>query len=83
MSDEDFLVAEIPKNSREMIRVMVRRFRGQEFIDLRIFVDIAGEPKATAKGVAIRHNLVIKVVEALLAAEHVSTQGQANRAVLR
>lgn len=69
MSD-DLVIAQIPKNSRETIVVRRATFRGQRFIDVRVFVEVSfGELRPTQKGVAIRPDLINQVVAALLAAK--------------
>jgi len=67
---DHLVIAQIPKNSREVIVVRRTTFHGKPFVDLRVFVDIGGgELRPSQKGVAIRPDLIDQVVAALLAAE--------------
>jgi len=67
---DHLVIAQIPKNSREVIVVRRTTFHGNAFVDLRIFVDVGdGTLRPSQKGVAIRPDLVDQVVAALLAAE--------------
>jgi hypothetical protein len=51
------LIADIEKNSREIIRVEVTEFKGRELINLRIwYSDFDGSFKPTQKGVALDIN---------------------------
>lgn len=61
------LIADIEKNSREIIRVEVTEFKGRELINLRIwYSDFDGSYKPTQKGVAIDINHYDKLKEAVL-----------------
>jgi hypothetical protein len=67
--DQGQLVASIVKNSRESLRVSLARCREHDYIDLRLFADNGVEQVPTRKGIAIRPDLLPKVIEALQDAE--------------
>lgn len=52
-------VCELPKNSRETIRFRLGEYQGHKFVDMRIFINEAGEdgkpknPAPTKKGLAV------------------------------
>jgi len=53
------MVAEIPKNSREVLRVSRTTFKGHDLLDVRVFyLDPTGvdEPKPTKKGLTLSLN---------------------------
>ena len=59
-------IFEIPKNSREMIRVAREDFKGHDIINLRVFYDAGeGEYRPTKKGVAFSAALLPEVLKAL------------------
>lgn len=48
------IIADLKKNSREIIRIDVSEFKGKELINIRVwFEDISGGYKPTQKGVAL------------------------------
>jgi len=48
------IVSELPKNSRETIRLRLGEYKGHRFIDLRLFLTLDGQgPVPTKKGVAV------------------------------
>lgn len=60
------LIADIEKNSREIIRVEVTEFKGRELINLRIwYSDFDGSYKPTQKGVALDINQFEKLKDAI------------------
>lgn len=71
MSDApaDIVIAEIEKNRRERIRVQLRAFKGNRFVDIRAF--FAGDDGwiATGKGLAIKPALLDEVIEGLRKAQ--------------
>lgn len=60
------IIAEIPKNSREVYRITQRTFNGYALIDLRIWFDDAttGELRP-GKGVSIKVDALPEIVAAL------------------
>jgi hypothetical protein len=60
------LIADIEKNSREIIRVEVTEFKGRELINLRIwYSDFDGSFKPTQKGVALDISQYAKLKDAI------------------
>jgi hypothetical protein len=72
MSD---IIFELPKNSRETIRLSLREYKGHRFVDLRIFFNDDGKDSiATRKGLAVSPTLwpefkkaLVKIEAAMLA----------------
>jgi hypothetical protein len=61
------LIADIEKNSREIIRVEVTEFKGRELINLRVwYSDFDGSYKPTQKGVAIDISHYEKLKDAVM-----------------
>jgi len=51
------IIADIDKNSREIIRIDISEFKGKELINIRIWYhDMDGTVKPTQKGVALDIN---------------------------
>ena len=70
MDDSYHLIATVPKNSREEVRVALSEFRGAAFVDLRIFADMGHEDRSpTKKGIAIKPASLPALIEALQAAQ--------------
>lgn len=64
--DAERLLATIPKNRREEIRITRSAFNGHEFVQLRVwFRADDGEMRPGKAGISIRPNQVDEVVEAL------------------
>ena len=59
---------EIKKNSQEIIRVESKEYKGNKFVDCRVyFLDKdSGEYRPTKKGISFNHNVAKEVIEALL-----------------
>jgi hypothetical protein len=51
MSDK--VIARMEKNSREEIRFSVQEYRGTDLIDIRVYLDNAGEYRPTKKGISV------------------------------
>lgn len=66
--DEGSVIAEFEKNSREVVRVSLTEYKGQELLDVRAYYQSAGEWKP-GKGLALRRSLVTPLRKALQAAE--------------
>ena len=64
----DTLISTIEKNRRERFQVAIRTFKGRRMVDLRVYADNGVETVATAKGVAIRPELIGDIISALEAA---------------
>jgi len=65
------VVAVIPKNSQDEVRVGFNQFGGYNLLDLRVFTEPrgGGERVATKKGVSLRIGLLPHLIGALLEAE--------------
>ncbi len=60
------LIAEIPRNMRERIRVEINEFKKHRFINCRVwFQDEQGKWHPTRKGIALKDEVVDEVIEAL------------------
>lgn len=60
------LVATIPKNSREKIRVSRDEYNGHDLINLRIFYDAGeGDMRPSKKGLAFKVSILPEMMEAL------------------
>jgi len=65
-SSGDEIIAEIPKNQREVYRVVRRSFKGYKLVDVRVWFDDSetGDLRP-GKGVSIKAELLPDVVKAL------------------
>jgi hypothetical protein len=64
------VIADLPRNGRERVRVAVSEFKGARFADLRIYGTAAdGSTVPTKQGVAIRRAILSQVIAALQEAE--------------
>ena len=65
-STADEIVCEIPKNGREVYRVMRRTFKGHKLVDVRVWFDDAttGELRP-GKGVSLKLESLPEIVAAL------------------
>jgi Transcriptional Coactivator p15 (PC4) len=70
----DILIAEIPKNKRETIRVQLRSFKGSRNVDARVFVNGEDAPIATGKGLSIRPDLLPAIIEGLAKAQEAARE---------
>ncbi len=69
----DLLIVDLPKNSRELVRVAIREFRGCRNVDLRVYAENGRqEVVPTAKGISIKPALLRPVIDALREAERVA-----------
>jgi hypothetical protein len=60
------IIATIPKNTRENIRIGLGSFKGYELFSLRVWIDKdEGEPIPTSKGITCAVALLPAVIEAL------------------
>ena len=59
---------DIQKNKKEIIRVETSEFKGNKFIDCRVYYksDDSGEYLPTKKGIAFSHKIAKQVIEAIL-----------------
>ena len=58
---------DIPKNTREVIRVQRTQFKGYELVDVRVFYqdEDAGEYRPSRKGISLKQNLLPQLINAL------------------
>ncbi|TGK03173.1 transcriptional regulator [Leptospira langatensis] len=64
------VIRDIDKGKGEIIRVEISEFKGNKYLNLRIwYTDSEGEYKPTQKGIAIPVGLYAEVKDAILAAE--------------
>lgn len=73
------IVAEFEKNSREVVRVSLTEYKGQDLLDVRAFYQDGGEWKP-GKGLALRRDLVTPLRKALQAAEKAARADRASEA---
>jgi hypothetical protein len=62
------VIGVLEKNSTSKIKVMLREYKGKEFVDIRTYFDDEGEWKPTKKGVTISPGKVNELVRLLNAA---------------
>jgi hypothetical protein len=68
MSSPVKVFMDLPRG-RDVLRVSASTFKNREYIDIRVwYTDRDGDLKPTAKGVSIRPDAVLDVVQALQAA---------------
>lgn len=66
---EEIILAEIRKNARECYRVRLSEFKRFRFVDIRLFYGDEGDRKPSAKGVAIKPDVLPEVIAALQEAQ--------------
>ena len=59
-------MVEIKKNNTEIIRIKQSEFKGNKFIDCRVFYEKDGEYLPTKKGIAFSPSVTKKIVEGIL-----------------
>ena len=63
------LIAELPKNRRETLRISLDEYQGHQLLSLRIWYrDDAGELRPGNKGLAVRVDQAPALADAMLAA---------------
>ena len=68
------LVAEIPKNKRETLRVSLDDYMGHRLLNLRVWVDGKnGQQVPTKAGVSVRIDLIPELQQALVDAAEMAT----------
>jgi len=69
MSDTaEIVLAEMPKNAAETIRILATEFNGHELADIRVWAKQGTTP--TKKGLVIRRAQIPGLIEALRAAQN-------------
>lgn len=64
---------DLPKNSKETLRIARETFKGHELINVRVFYEAEdGSLRPTKKGVSLRVDMLADVIEALQALSKVS-----------
>ena len=66
---EPRVVASIPKNSRDEIKVSLNTFAGQRLVDVRIYSEIDGVVRPTKKGISLARERLPDLIRALQQAE--------------
>ncbi|GAB5098546.1 transcriptional coactivator p15/PC4 family protein [Caballeronia sp. HLA56] len=71
--DQDKVVMDIQKSATQRIRIIHRRYKGREYVDIRLVVaNAAGEFVPTQKGIMLRPELLPQIIQGLtLAAREV------------
>lgn len=71
MSAQPIVIAEIVKNSREVLKVTLSRYQGHALADVRVFVPVDGMDclTPTKKGVSVRVGLLDEIIAALTKAK--------------
>lgn len=65
------LIAEVPKNMNESIRVSINEYKGHKFVDCRVFYeDNNGTWRPTKKGIALNNGAIEDIIKALQKAKH-------------
>jgi hypothetical protein len=64
------IIKDIEKNATNKIRVSITEFKGNNYIDVRVYYeDEGGEYKPTKKGVTFRPDQISQLMDGLLQAE--------------
>lgn len=66
------VIAVLPKNRRESLRIALDQYQGSNLVDLRVVVELSetgGLATPTRKGVALRVEMLSDLIEALGKAE--------------
>ena len=63
------IIGEMPKNSREVLRVSLGRFKEHNTFDARVWANREGDPIPTKSGITARIELLPALVKLLTAAE--------------
>lgn len=70
MADQDVLVATIPKNGREEIRVSLTEFKGYDLVNMRVwFRTDEGDMRPGKAGLAFRVEKLSDLIQALQQAQ--------------
>lgn len=83
MEEEQRLIDEFHKNSVEILRTSLVKWKDQDFIDVRTWItsDLPGDKKEqpTKKGIRISVDLLPRLIESLEKAQHVLNEGARRR----
>ena len=59
-------IAEVEKNTKERIRIIISEYLGSRFVDCRVYYeDNEGEWKPTKKGIALNMDIINEVIRGL------------------
>lgn len=62
---EERPLAIIEKSATEEIRVCLNRYKGAEYVDIRLFVNYDGQPVPTKRGITLRLDLLPELAHVL------------------
>lgn len=67
MSDADTLIAELPKNGTETLRVSLGQFNGHDLLHCRVWYSPreGGDPRPGKAGISVRVHMLPDLIEAL------------------
>lgn len=63
------VIAVLPKNRRESLRIALDQYQGSNLVDLRVVVESSGLATPTRKGVALRVEMLPALIGALCDAQ--------------
>ena len=63
------IIATIPKNARESVKIELTEFKGHDLVDLRVYADNGAKLVPTRKGITVGVNMLPSLVAALTEAE--------------
>ena len=69
MDDDRELVGEVSKNTLEVVKVHVSRFRGRAYVDARIFAQDQTASVATKKGLCLAPDVMLELLPLLAKAQ--------------
>ncbi|MFM0058690.1 transcriptional coactivator p15/PC4 family protein [Paraburkholderia phytofirmans] len=79
MSDSRTFILEVQKNLRERVRVGLSRYRGREYVEIRVwYVDGAGEFQPSRQGVMLKPSLLPQLIQGLTLAARASDPKEAS-----
>ncbi len=65
----DVLIADIPKNATENIRVSLTEYKGYKLLDVRTYYQAGNDEWKPGKGITVRRDLIPELKEAIIEAE--------------
>lgn len=70
----DRLIATIPKNGREDVRIALRDFHGRRAIDVRVFAETGQGRAPSPKGLSVQPGQLKALIAALIDAERAAIE---------
>lgn len=67
--DQNEILGELPKNAQETIRILLSRYRGHEFINVRTFRESEGKWLPTRKGICFNEEVLGLMIRLLKQAQ--------------